>query len=233
MVVLVADGDPGKQKPRRKTPAAQRRPGLPSDAIERAKEIAASAPPVSDALRARLQMVAWGMPAGAPENEGDKQPLPADPVAEFIAKTVAAAPPVSDRLCADIQMILWGAASPAPLEGTAQQHAGRETASPVPARAQRDHADAGWSDSGGRPKAEMLPASDSSYIDVGLEALDLLTVDDVAKRLRVSKTTVKRLIYAERKEPGTGLESVKVGDLVRIAPEDLAAYIARLRGSQG
>jgi excisionase family DNA binding protein len=67
--------------------------------------------------------------------------------------------------------------------------------------------------------------------DVGNEALDLLTVDDVAARLRVSARTVKRLIYAERKEPGTGLESVKVGDLVRVAPEAVIEYKNRLRAA--
>lgn len=67
--------------------------------------------------------------------------------------------------------------------------------------------------------------------DAGTEALDLLTVDEVAARLRVSARTVKRLIYAERAKPGSGLESVKVGDLVRVAPEAVIEYKNRLRAA--
>lgn len=65
--------------------------------------------------------------------------------------------------------------------------------------------------------------------DVGPEALDLLTVDEVAERLRYSVRTVWRLIDNERKHPGTGLESVREGRLVRIAPEAVIAYKNRLR----
>ena len=65
-------------------------------------------------------------------------------------------------------------------------------------------------------------------VEVGVEALDLLTVKEVAKRLRVSEVTVRRLIYAEEKEPGTGLESVKIGAARRVAPEALVAYKKRL-----
>lgn len=65
--------------------------------------------------------------------------------------------------------------------------------------------------------------------DAGPEALDLLTVREVAARLRVSARTVWRLVDAERKQPGTGLESVKVGALVRVAPEAVIAYKDRLR----
>lgn len=67
-------------------------------------------------------------------------------------------------------------------------------------------------------------------VEVGEEALDLLTVPDVAVRLRLSKATIWRLIYAEEKEPGTGLESVKVGRSRRVAPEAIVAYKERLRG---
>jgi excisionase family DNA binding protein len=59
--------------------------------------------------------------------------------------------------------------------------------------------------------------------DVGIEALDLLTVKEVAARLKVSAVTVGRLI--KRGE----LESVKVGALRRIAPEAVIAYKERLR----
>ena len=65
--------------------------------------------------------------------------------------------------------------------------------------------------------------------DVGPEALDLLKVSEVASRLRLSAKTIRRLIYAERDNPGTGLESVKVGSAVRIAPEAIIAYKNRLR----
>lgn len=67
--------------------------------------------------------------------------------------------------------------------------------------------------------------------DVGSEALDLLEVGEVATRLRLSKATVWRLIYAEEKHPGTGLKSVKVGRSRRVAPEDLMAFKDRLRES--
>lgn len=75
--------------------------------------------------------------------------------------------------------------------------------------------------------------SDSGSRDVGVEALDLLTVDEVAARLRCSVRTVRRLVYAERKVPGTGLESVRLGSLVRIQPEAVVAYIAMLRQERG
>ena len=65
--------------------------------------------------------------------------------------------------------------------------------------------------------------------DVGPEALDLLTVNEVAQRLRLSVKTVRRLIDAGRKQPGTGLESVRIGVAVRVAPEAVIAYKERLR----
>ena len=68
-------------------------------------------------------------------------------------------------------------------------------------------------------------------LEVGEEALDLLTVKAVAKRMSLSAATIWRLIYAEEKEPGTGLESVKVGRSRRVAPEAIVAYKARLRGN--
>jgi len=71
--------------------------------------------------------------------------------------------------------------------------------------------------------------------DVGNESLDLLTIKEVAARLRISPTTVRRLIYAERRHPGTGLESVKFGEtaqaMVRVAPEAVIAYKDRLRAA--
>ena len=52
----------------------------------------------------------------------------------------------------------------------------------------------------------------------------LLTIRDVAQRLRVSEPTVKRLIY------GGVLRSVKLADRRLIRESDLAAYIASLDG---
>ncbi len=58
--------------------------------------------------------------------------------------------------------------------------------------------------------------------DVGPEALDLLTVSEVAQRLRCSPRKVTRL--ANEGE----LQRVKLGALVRITPESVAAYRQRL-----
>ena len=58
--------------------------------------------------------------------------------------------------------------------------------------------------------------------DVGLEALDLLTISEVAQRLRCSPKNVTRLVKAGQ------LTRVKMGALVRITPESLLAYKKRL-----
>jgi excisionase family DNA binding protein len=58
--------------------------------------------------------------------------------------------------------------------------------------------------------------------DVGPEALDLLTMAEVADRLRVSEKTVSRMI---RQGVFTKL---KVGSLVRIDPAEVAAYKKQL-----
>ncbi len=58
--------------------------------------------------------------------------------------------------------------------------------------------------------------------DMGLEALDLLTVAEVAGRLRCSPRKVRRL--ADEGE----LQRVKLGSLARYTPESVAAYKARL-----
>lgn len=60
-------------------------------------------------------------------------------------------------------------------------------------------------------------------MDVGDEALDLLTVKEVAARLRFSEVTIRRLIKAG------SLEAVREGTSVRVAPEAVAEYKARLR----
>jgi excisionase family DNA binding protein len=58
--------------------------------------------------------------------------------------------------------------------------------------------------------------------DVGLEALDLLSIEEVATRLRVSKKTVSRLM-------GQGVfTKLKVGSLVRIDPAEVVAYKKQL-----
>ena len=54
--------------------------------------------------------------------------------------------------------------------------------------------------------------------DVGPEALDLLTMAEVAERLRLSEKTVQRMV---RQGVFTKL---KVGSLVRIDPAEVAAY---------
>jgi len=60
-------------------------------------------------------------------------------------------------------------------------------------------------------------------LEVGDESLDLLTVPEVAQRLRLSAATIWRKIYAGE------LESVKVGRSRRVAPEAIVAYKAKLR----
>lgn len=57
----------------------------------------------------------------------------------------------------------------------------------------------------------------------GIESLDLLTVEQAAKRLQVERTTIYRLI--RRGE----LEAIKVGRNRRIAPAALADYITGQR----
>ncbi len=70
-------------------------------------------------------------------------------------------------------------------------------------------------------------------VEVGEEALNLLDVKEVARRFGVSVVTIRRLIYAEEKNPGTGLESVKIGSRRLITPEALAAYKQRLSEQRG
>lgn len=60
-------------------------------------------------------------------------------------------------------------------------------------------------------------------MDVGEEALDLLTIGEVATRLRLSKTTVRRLVASKE------LEAVRIGRALRFAPEAVADYKSRLR----
>jgi excisionase family DNA binding protein len=61
--------------------------------------------------------------------------------------------------------------------------------------------------------------------DVGEESLDLLTVEEVATRLRLSKVTVGRLIKSGE------LEAVRIGRSRRVAPEAVAEYKSRLRAA--
>lgn len=60
---------------------------------------------------------------------------------------------------------------------------------------------------------------------VDASALELWTVAEVAKRLRLSEATVWRRIYSG------DLESVRDGRSRRIAPAAVAEYIARLRSA--
>jgi excisionase family DNA binding protein len=62
-------------------------------------------------------------------------------------------------------------------------------------------------------------------IDVGNEALDMLDIGEVATRLRLSKTTIRRLIRSGE------LEGVKVGTRVLVAPEAVAEYKDKLRAA--
>lgn len=54
----------------------------------------------------------------------------------------------------------------------------------------------------------------------------LLTVEEVARRLRLGRTLVYRLISSGE------LESVKVGRLRRVSADCLPEYVAALRGSK-
>lgn len=56
--------------------------------------------------------------------------------------------------------------------------------------------------------------------NVGLDALDCLTVKEVAKLLRVSERQVWRMIHSEE------IGSIKVGRSVRVTRPALAAYIS-------
>jgi excisionase family DNA binding protein len=60
---------------------------------------------------------------------------------------------------------------------------------------------------------------------VDASALELWTVAEVAKKLRLSEATVWRRIYSG------DLESVRDGRSRRIAPAAVAEYIARLRAT--
>jgi len=59
---------------------------------------------------------------------------------------------------------------------------------------------------------------------VDASALELFTVDEVAKKLRLSTATIWRLVHA-----GT-IESVMIGRSRRIPPPAVRDYIASLRG---
>lgn len=61
--------------------------------------------------------------------------------------------------------------------------------------------------------------------DVGNEALDMLSVKEVATRLRLSQVTIRRLIKAG------ALEGVRVGSRVLVAPEAVREYKDKLRAA--
>jgi excisionase family DNA binding protein len=58
-------------------------------------------------------------------------------------------------------------------------------------------------------------------VNGGISLEDLLTGEDVAELLKVTPRFVRRLVSQRR------IEYVKVGRLVRFAPEAVAAYIER------
>ena len=107
-----------------------------------------------------------------------------------------------------------------PLMASGHGNAAGDTTAPAPAGQQH-----GPSRKAIRDDEPMTAVRDSGYMDVGPDALQLLEVPQVADLLGVSSRTVRRLVYSGK------LSSVKIGKLLRISPEDLAAYIARLRGS--
>lgn len=62
-------------------------------------------------------------------------------------------------------------------------------------------------------------------VDVGDEALNLLSVKEVATRLRLSEVTIRRLIKSG------DLEAVRVGVRVLVAPEAVIEYKDKLRAA--
>jgi excisionase family DNA binding protein len=68
-------------------------------------------------------------------------------------------------------------------------------------------------------------SGEGGYTDVGMETLGLLTVKQAANLLKVSDRTVRRLVYSGK------LKQVRIGTALRIAPEDLTAFIDTLRNS--
>jgi excisionase family DNA binding protein len=68
----------------------------------------------------------------------------------------------------------------------------------------------------------LSPELEAGHVDVGLTALDLLTVPEVAKLLRLSEGTVWRRIRAG------AIGSVTIGRARRITPEQVAAFIGSL-----
>ncbi|MGH3222559.1 MAG: helix-turn-helix domain-containing protein [Streptosporangiaceae bacterium] len=136
-------------------------------------------------------------------------------------RIVAAAAPMDARTIADTRLIIWGpeairlpaaAVTPVTTEGRRMSRA-------AAARSGKDEEPPQY-------RAASV-VNDPGCIDVGLDSLRLLTVPQVADLLSVSSKTVRRLISSGE------LKSVRIGTAVRIAPEDLAAYIAALRGQSG
>lgn len=63
--------------------------------------------------------------------------------------------------------------------------------------------------------------------DVSLDALNLLTVDELARLMKVSKATAWRRVLSGE------IESMKVGRARRVTPAAVAAYYEKLRAEQG
>ncbi len=64
--------------------------------------------------------------------------------------------------------------------------------------------------------------------DVDLDALHLLTVPEVAKRLRLSVAYVYKLLRPGPDGEPPELESVQIGRSRRVHPRQLAAYLDRV-----
>src|SRR6266571_7674997 len=65
-------------------------------------------------------------------------------------------------------------------------------------------------------------------IDVGLEALRLYTLKEVGDLCGCSAKTIERLTADWDENPGTGLESIKMGKLRRVTAEAITVFKKRL-----
>lgn len=82
-----------------------------------------------------------------------------------------------------------------------------------------------WDWLGSPPGPLPLPPSGAvpAGRDVGEQVLGLLDIPQAARYLAVSERTARRLVSSGQ------LKTVRIGRAVRIAPEDLAAFVESLR----